>query len=107
MHIRILRRIQRALRFQHRQQILGPGLIAALRNVERGLGLVQFFALPLPLLIQAANAVEGFFDVGKSIDDRASVGFQQFLLAGCGLVALGTETAVIEDRCDQPGGVVL
>ncbi|MNE50786.1 hypothetical protein D3C80_1453810 [compost metagenome] len=67
----------------------------------------QFFGLPLPLFVEATDTGEGFFDVGKPVDDRASIGFQQFLLTGHGLVAFGAEAAVVEDRCDQPGRQVV
>ena len=98
LHIQILRRIQGALCLQHRQQVLGPGLVAALGDVERRLRLVQLFPLPLPLFIQPANAVQGFFHVGETIDDRPAVVLQQFFLARRGLVALGAQAAVVEDR---------
>ncbi|MNQ70568.1 hypothetical protein D3C85_852120 [compost metagenome] len=78
-----------------------------MRDVEGGLRLAQFFTLPPALFIQSANAVEGFFDVGEAVDDRAAIGFQQFLLARRGLVALGAEAAVVEHRRKQPGGEVV
>ncbi len=56
----ILGRVQRALGFQHGQQVFGAGPVAALGDVERGLRLIQFFVLPQPLLIQATNAIERF-----------------------------------------------
>ena len=76
-------------------------------DVESGLCLTQFFALPLALFVQPANAVEGFFDVGEAVDDRAAIGLQQLILTRRGLVALSAEAAVIEDRRDQPRSQVV
>ncbi|MNR08309.1 hypothetical protein D3C85_1244570 [compost metagenome] len=67
-----------------------------MRNVECSLRLVQFFALPLPLLVQPANAVQRFFHIGETIDDRPTIGFQQFFLTGRGLVAFGAQASVVE-----------
>ncbi|MOA09530.1 hypothetical protein D3C78_1293670 [compost metagenome] len=92
---------------QHRQQVFGTGLVAALGNVERGLRLAQFFALPLALFVEAANAAQGFFHVSEAIDDRPSIGFQQFVLTRLGLVALGAQAAVVEDRRGQSGRQVV
>ena len=104
MYVLVLGLIQRALGLQDREQYLGPGFIAVFGNIECLLCLFQFFVLPVPLLVQTTGAVEGFFDVGKSVDDAPPIGLQQLLLVRRGFVAFGAEAAVIEDRRCQPGG---
>ena len=90
MHILVLGRVQGALGFQYCEQVFGTGLVAAFSNLEGGLGLLQFFALPFALLVETRDAAEGFFYVGKAVDDRTAIGLQQFILARAGLVAFST-----------------
>ena len=44
LHVHVLGGEEGALGFQHGEQVFGTGLVAALGDVEGGLGLVQFFA---------------------------------------------------------------
>lgn len=81
LHGGILRRVQRALRFEDRQQGFRAGLVAAVGEIEGALRLLQLLLLPVQLAVEAVDAVQRAFGVGKGGEDRLAVGFQQFFLA--------------------------
>ncbi len=107
LHGGILRRVQRALRFEDRQQGFRAGLVAAVGEIEGALRLLQLLLLPVQLAVEAVDAVQRAFGVGKGGEDRLAVGFQQFFLARQAAVALGAQAAVVEDRGEQVGAQVV
>ena len=107
LHGGILRRVQRALRFEDRQQGFRAGLVAAVGEIEGALRLLKLLLLPVQLAVEAVDAVQRAFGVGKGGEDRLAVGFQQFFLARQAAVALGAQAAVVEDRGEQVGAQVV
>lgn len=107
LHGGILRRVQRALRFEDRQQGFRAGLVAAVGEIEGALRLLQLLLLPVQLAVEAVDAVQRAFGVGKGGEDRLAVGFQQFFLTRQAAVALGAQAAVVEDRGEQVGAQVV